>query len=266
MRAAAFRAMTARHIATLARTCFHRPMPWDFWLIFFVLSVLVPWRGHARLRELLAKPHVESRERLALYISTIVFQWIAAAIAGWRAWARGFAPLQLGITLDHAARVATLAVTGAALLGGLQWLNLRRVSRVPRENRGQMQALAERILPRTGAEQTVFLLLAVTAGLCEEFLYRGFAMAAFSRAGLPAWLIVLASAVLFGLAHLYQGKGGFVTTTMLGVIFGMARASWISLAPLAVWHMAVDCVAGVAGPRYLLSQKADALAAAVANM
>jgi uncharacterized protein len=242
-------------------------MPWDFWLIFFVLSVLVPWRGHARLRELLAKPQVDSRERLALYISTIVFQWIAAAVAGWRAWARGFTRAQLGLALDHAATVAALAVAGAALLGGLQWLNLRRMSRILRENRGQMQALAERILPRTPVERLTFLLLAATAGLCEEFLYRGFAMAAFSRAGLPVWLIVLCSSVLFGLAHLYQGKGGFVTTTMLGVIFGTARASWISLAPVMIWHMTVDCLAGIAGPKYLLSEDAgDAVTSAAVNM
>ena len=51
-------------------------MPWDVWLIFFVLGVVVPWRGRVRLRELLAKPQVEARERIALYASTIVFQWI----------------------------------------------------------------------------------------------------------------------------------------------------------------------------------------------
>ena len=242
-------------------------MPWDFWLIFFVLGVFVPWRGHARLRELLAKPQVESRERLALYISTIIFQWMAAAVVGWRASARGFTRAQLGVALHHAGTVAAVAVAGAALLGGLQWLNLRRVSRIPRENRGQLQALAERILPRSPLEQSIFFLLAVTAGVCEEFLYRGFAMAAFWRAGLPAWLIVVASAVLFGLAHLYQGKGGFVTTTMLGVIFGTARASWISLAPVVVWHMVVDCVAGIAGPKYLLrEEERDTLASVAANV
>jgi uncharacterized protein len=229
-------------------------MPWDFWLILFVLSVVVPWRGRARLRELLAKPQVDSRERLALYISTMVFQWIAAAIAGWRAAARGFTREQLGVSLHHAAPLVVFAVGGAALLGGLQWLNLRRVSRIPRENRGRIQALAERILPRTALEQFTFLLLAVTAGVCEEFLYRGFIMAAFSRSALPVWLVVMTSSVLFGLAHLYQGKGGFVTTTMLGLIFGAARALWVSLVPLIVWHTAVDCLAGIVGAKYLLRE------------
>ena len=30
-------------------------MPWDIWLIFFLLGVIVPWRGRYRLRELLSE-------------------------------------------------------------------------------------------------------------------------------------------------------------------------------------------------------------------
>src|SRR5215831_2964692 len=112
------------------RTCFHRRMPWDIWLIFFVLGVVVPWRGYARLRELLAKPQVESRERLALYLSTIVFQWVAAAVAAWRARAHGFTPAQLGLQPRPETKMLCIALLGALGLAGLQWLNLRRVARM----------------------------------------------------------------------------------------------------------------------------------------
>jgi membrane protease YdiL (CAAX protease family) len=229
-------------------------MSWDIWLIFFVLGVVVPWRGHARLRELLAKPEVHSRERLSLYLSTILFQWLAAGIVGWRAWAHGFSAWQLGLQAPRS-KAISVAILGAALLGSLQWLNLRRVGRMPRDSRGQLQKLAERILPRSPSETLCFFALAMTAGLCEEFLYRGFAMAVFDRAGLRAWLVVLASAILFGLAHLYQGRGGFVSTMILGVLFGVARLTWQSLAPVTAAHWAVDVVAGIAGPKYLLATR-----------
>jgi len=92
----------------------------------------------------------------------------------------------------------------------------------------------------------------VTAGLCEEFLYRGFAMAALIRAGLPNWSVILLSSLLFGLAHLYQGRGGFVGTMLIGAAFGTSRIVYDGLAPVVLWHIAVDAVAGIVGPRYLL--------------
>ena len=115
-----------------------------------------------------------------------------------------------------------------------------------------MRVLAERILPQSRLELVPFLALAVTAAVCEEFLYRGFAMAALTRAGLPAWSVVLLSSVLFGLAHLYQGRGGLLSTLVIGTVFGTARIAYDGLVPVVVWHFAVDAVAGVAGPKYLV--------------
>jgi len=232
-------------------------MPWDFWLIFAVLGVLLPWRGRMRLQKLLAAPQITTVERLALYASTIAFQWIVAGVAAWRAWARGFRGDDLGLILHGPVRIAIAAIVGAAAWAALQWLNLRRMGKSSSKAREFMQALAERILPQSRNELVPYLALAATAGLCEEFLYRGFAMAALAKLGLPAWVVVLASSVLFGLAHLYQGRGGFVSTLVLGAVFGLARIAYDGLLPVMAWHFAIDAVAGIAGPRYLLdnSQK-----------
>ena len=227
-------------------------MPWDILLIFFVLGVVVPWRGRKRLQQLLAKPRVEPAERLSLYWSTIAFQWVAVVVVAWRAWAHGLTAQQLGLVMPRQFWLTLITVCGAVLIVTLQWLNLRRMGRSTSPLRGPLQALAERILPRSTRELVPFLALAVTAGLCEEFLYRGFAMAVIARAGLPTGLVILVSSVLFGLAHLYQGRAGFVSTMVLGLLFGFSRAALGSLIPVIVWHAGVDVVAGIAGPRYLL--------------
>jgi membrane protease YdiL (CAAX protease family) len=227
-------------------------MPWDFWLIFLVLGVLLPLRGRMRLKKLMEIPQIGTRERLSLYASTIAFQWVAAGVVAWRAWARGLSLDALGLVVHGRWRILIAAIVGAATLGGLQWLNLRRMGRSPRKTREFMRILANRILPQAPLELLIFLALAVTAGLCEEFLYRGFAMAALTRAGLPVWGVVLLSSVLFGLAHLYQGRGGLVSTLVVGTVFGMARIAYDGLVPVMVWHFAVDAVAGLAGPKYLV--------------
>jgi len=229
-------------------------VPWDFWLIFLVLGLLLPIRGRLRLQKLFALPQISRRDRLALYASTIAFQWLAVAVVAWRSWARGLTLDELGLVIHGPQRIVIASIVGVATLGGLQWLNLRRMGRSPGKAREFMQALAERILPQSKAELLPYMGLAITAGLCEEFLYRGFAMAALSRAGLPAWGVVLLSSVLFGLAHLYQGRGGLLSTLVIGTVFGTARIAYDGMVPAMVWHFAVDAVAGVAGPKYLLNQ------------
>ena len=229
-------------------------MPWDFWLIFIVLGVLLPLRGRLKLQKLMAMPQIGRRERLALYASTIAFQWSAVGVVGWRVWARGLSLDELGLVIHGRWRIAMASIVGAATLGSLQWLNLRRVGRTPGKSREFMKVLAERILPQSRGELLAYLGLAVTAGVCEEFLYRGFVMAALARAGLAAWGVVLLSSVLFGLAHLYQGRGGLLSTLVIGTVFGTARIAYDGMVPVMLWHFAVDAVAGVAGPKYLLKQ------------
>src|SRR5467141_3540962 len=226
-------------------------MPWDLWLIFFVLGVILPWRGRVRVKKLLAMPHVSTTERLALYASTIGFQWIAVAVVAWRARAHGFTASQLGLTIPDRTRILVASIVGAATIAILQWLNLRRAGRIPVEARGSIQALAERILPQSTVELLPYLALAITAGLCEEFLYRGFAMSVLVHVGLQAWAVVLISSVLFGLAHSYQGRGGIVMTLIIGTILGTSRIVYDCLVPAIFWHSAVDVVAETAGPRYL---------------
>jgi membrane protease YdiL (CAAX protease family) len=231
--------------------CSHSRMPWDIWLIFFVLGVILPWRGRVRVKKLLAMPQVGTMERLALYASTIAFQWCAVAAVAWRAWAHGFTASQLGLAIPDRTRILIASIVGALTIAALQWLNLRRVGRIPVEARGSLQAIAERILPQSTVELLPYLALAVTAGLCEEFLYRGFAMSVLVHVGLQAWAAVLISSAFFGLAHSYQGRGGMVMTLLIGTILGTSRIAYDSLVPAIFWHSAVDVVAGTAGPRYL---------------
>ncbi len=231
-------------------------MPWDFWLILFVLGVLIPWRGRLRLQHLLALPVVDTKEKLVLYGTTIAFQWVLMGLVGWRAFARGVTSADLGLARRVGWDLVVWSVVGTLLLGAFQWFNLRRVGRMSGAIPDFMRRLAERVLPHGSVEFVPYCALALTAGVCEEFLYRGFVMGALTRAGLYPSAVVVISSVLFGLAHSYQGRSGVVGTTLLGLVFGIARLTFQSLLPLMVWHSGVDVTAGIAGPRYLLADRA----------
>lgn len=226
-------------------------MPWDFWLIFLFLGVAVPWRGHLRLKKLLQRPTIDTNERLTLYAATIALQWILLGVVAWRAIARGLTPAELGISGHLSSSIVIAGVLGAVIIGGLQWLNLRRMGKMQGPAPDFMRKLVSRILPHSLVELLPYLALAVTAGVCEEFLYRGFAMAGLARAGLATWVVVLITSLLFGLAHAYQGRAGILGTAVLGALFAVARILYGSLALVMIWHTVVDIVAGIAGPKYL---------------
>ena len=231
-------------------------MPWDFWIILLLLGLVLPWRGRQRMRALMALPEVSGRERIRLYLSTILFQWTLALLIFWRATARGLTARDMGIGVgDSVLPVVSIALAGALVIAAVHWRNLRRIANLDHPAAARMRALAVRIFPRTPSERYLYISLALTAGVCEEFIFRGFLVAAFFRAGLAAWAVIGATSVLFGLVHIYQGRGGSIGTGILGVIFALARIAYTSLVPLIIWHATLDLIAGIAGARYLIEKK-----------
>src|SRR5437879_7895633 len=104
-------------------------MPWDFALILFALGVVLPWRGAVRMRKLLARPSLETADRLMLYVSTIVFQWLAVAVVAWRCYARGLNAQRLGVAFPEPVLTTVIAVALSLVLAANQFLGLRRLAR-----------------------------------------------------------------------------------------------------------------------------------------
>ena len=227
-------------------------MPWDFVAILLVLGVFVPWRGAVRMRKLLAQPDLSSADRLALYASTMAFQWLAAGVVFWRALARHLSLADLALSLGNLRLTLSVALPLIALVALNQYFSIRRLAGIPSARRGFLGEMARKVMPQNSIEQLVFFALVVTVSLCEEFIYRGFVQAIFQNL-LPAFAVIgiLASAVFFAAAHVYQGKRGLATTFVIGIVFGALRVWTRSLVPSMLAHFAADFSAGFAGPRFL---------------
>jgi len=98
-------------------------------------------------------------------------------------------------------------------------------------------------LPRERREFAAFGALSVTAGVCEEVLFRGHLLAFFDSLVGPI-LATVAGVALFGIAHSYQGKAGVVRTGVVGLFLALVyRATGSLLAPI-VMHALMDASAG----------------------
>ena len=98
------------------------------------------------------------------------------------------------------------------------------------------------LLPSTGDERRWWWVVCITAGICEEIVYRGFLLHYLHV--LPFhWTLTVAlvvSSVIFGIGHLYQGIAGAVQTVVIGFLLGALFVMTGSLLlPIAV-HAVMD--------------------------
>jgi uncharacterized protein len=229
-------------------------MHWDFALILVFFAVAVPLLGRRRIRQLTRMPETTKRDRLRVYASTVAFQWFAVVVVLWRASAHQIPLENLGIGLPRPALTAVVSVALAALVLANQLLSLRRLSTHPAEAKGALPQLAMKIFPQDSGERFAFFAVVVTVAVCEELIFRGFIQRVFENwSGGLVLAGILGSAGIFGVAHLYQGRRGLITTLVVGLLFAAIRAWTGSLLAPLIAHFVADITAGLLAPLYMRS-------------
>ena len=100
------------------------------------------------------------------------------------------------------------------------------------------------ILPRDRRDFRSFVGISFTAGIVEEFLYRGFAFWYLFHF-MPVWAAIVVSSFAFGLGHSYQGAGGVVRVTLVGVAFGLFYLLTGSIWLTMLAHVILDVMQGL---------------------
>jgi membrane protease YdiL (CAAX protease family) len=81
------------------------------------------------------------------------------------------------------------------------------------------------LLPRSLLEIVIWIGVSITAGFCEEIAFRGYLQRQLHALGVRLGVAVVLQALVFGLAHGYQGWKQVVVISILGVLYG-ALAAW----------------------------------------
>jgi membrane protease YdiL (CAAX protease family) len=101
------------------------------------------------------------------------------------------------------------------------------------------------LAPHSGAEFICWVALSITAGFCEELVFRGYLQKQLFAFTGKIWLAVALQAMLFGFIHLYQSWRGAVSITVYGVLFGVLAVMRKSLRPGMIQHALQDSAVGV---------------------
>ncbi len=192
-------------------------------------------------RNLKKQLNIDQSARILYYRTQILWEWswvvvlavIVIPIPNSLRW--------LGLTMPN--QIGWIILLALILGIGLSTFLLRR-------NPGAMASMQRSLeassisLPSTSVERRWFAATAVTAGICEELLYRGFLMSYlpsnFPMLARQFIVISIISGIVFGLSRAYLGMRGILTTALTGFSFAIVYALSGSLLPAIVFHILAE--------------------------
>jgi uncharacterized protein len=188
---------------------------------------------------------IRAHGRVPSYLVVIVMEWATVAFIWWGlsrraipvsdlvggSWAR---PVQF--LRDLAIALAFILIFGVAVVQGLAYL----LKVTPPET-------VRAVLPETRSEMIVWVLMSLTAGFCEELIFRGYLQRQFSALTHSLGGGILLQSVVFGLGHGYQGWKLMVVIAIYGAFFGLLAHWRRSLRPGMLAHALQDTAGGLLG-------------------
>lgn len=126
----------------------------------------------------------------------------------------------------------------AAAVGSL--LGLIIVPLLAKFGKNVMVGDIEALLPRTKNEKLWFILVALSAGVCEELIFRGYGLRLFESFGFTGIALLIVTAAAFGLAHIYQGFVAVITSAIMGALFTLIYIQTGSLWWAIAAHIFID--------------------------
>ncbi len=210
-----------------------------FIAVLFSLDHFVLWPTFIRRSQV----HPGSA-RLWLWSAWMIMLWtlVAAGVAVWLLEGRAWEALRFVTPRGWRLWLAIGLVLVFAIAGG------RPAVRIARSRRSRRVKLArpgvDRLAPHTGSELGWWVALSLSAGFCEEFIFRGYLIWAFQPL-LGLWGAAAFSTVIFALAHAYQGAKGILSTGIVGGLLAVAVLVFGSLWPAIALHALVDISQGL---------------------
>jgi uncharacterized protein len=210
----------------------------------FLLAVVVGWSAWGYFGTIQMRA-AHNPHRAASYIFTILWEWSVVAYIAWGVKRHGSSLREVigGKWNDFKDVLKDVAIAAGFWLIALVVLGVTAVA-LHTSKAGQNVRF---MLPQNQLEISLWVLTSMTAGICEEIIFRGYFQKQFIAwtGSIPAG--VLLSAAAFGAAHIYQGWKSAIVIVVYGLLFGILAEMRKSLRPGMMTHAWHDGFAGLVG-------------------
>ena len=174
--------------------------------------------------------------RIRFYLETVVYEWLLFVLVVARP-SSSFSEI-IGVSFSQVLLDIGIAVAFWIVAALLLWIFgwLLRVAALGRN---------VSMLPQRCIELTVWIALSITAGICEETIFRGYLQRQFMALTKSAPVGILLSAATFGAAHAYQGSRMMILIALYGAMFGILAYWRGTVRPGMISHAWQDSLNGV---------------------
>lgn len=216
----------------------------------FLLAIVLPYYAVMRSQPKIHDIHFDTRTKIAMYYGNSMMLWIPTLIVLALWWLLGRDLIDLGFHWPMAA-LSDMAMGLLGLFILLYSLDVVSEIYTPEKRHKTQQHWIKHtpFLPSNIREVSHFMVLAITAGITEEIIFRAYFMKyvwALLGESLAAQVIsVLLPAAVFAIVHLYQGKKTVLKILVMACLFGMVYLLTQSLWYLIVLHILVDVIGGL---------------------
>jgi membrane protease YdiL (CAAX protease family) len=206
-----------------------------------VLALIVCWA--VAFKFIADKLSLESHPpRVTFYLISMFLEWLILAIVLAGARSNGAIPLVLAEGW-HSPRQVVRDLAIAAGFWILAMIVLRFSSELLRITSSPRQVTF--IVPHGPAEMALWIILSISAGICEETIFRGYLQRQFIALTKSAPAGILLSAIVFGAAHAYQGLKLVTLIAIYGLMFGILAYWRRSIRPGIFAHAWQDSLSGI---------------------
>lgn len=192
--------------------------------------------------------NVGPHARVVSYTVILVWEWLTVAFIGWGVRRRGLriADLIGGSWPKWTAILRDLGIALLFLIGSNVILGIMRFTLKATPNHA-----LRNIIPQTPTEIGFWIVLAFTAGFCEEVIFRGYLQKQLGLMTRSAAAGLVLQGIVFGVSHGYQGAKFMLTIAVYGCLFGWLAYRRRSLRPGMIAHFLQDGVTGVVARQVL---------------
>lgn len=222
------------------------------WHTILLVLVLLVFSLSSAVRQRQFSPE---RSPIPLYVATMAWQYVLLAYVYFGVRRRGGLRELIGgrwkefedFLIDAGLALLFWVVSALILVGLLQLMGFSD----PAKYQEARKALLP-LFPQGALQSVLWVGVAVTAGFCEEIVFRGYLQRQLAAISGNVALAVVGQAVLFGAGHGYQGPERMLVIAVWGAMFGLLALWRKSLRPGMMAHAFHNTLVGLVG-RYVAS-------------